>query len=332
MLIDMMLRRFRPVFAMDDGAGTGGAVQDAADTVEAIVGADTGADAGDEGDDIEIDLGDGEGEADTTEFDDFDFDGVKLKVPKGKQKDIEDALLRQSDYTKKTQAAADREKAAEAREKAMQIRTQHDEHISEGRVHLKMMDGDLNKEYTFFQSPEYRKLQEDDPLGAQARFNRFQMNRDARAQLAGALGVLENERNSKIAEADKAAQAEASKRKEQLPREIAKLVPGWNADMAGKVKAYAVAAGYAPEAIDNTTDPLHFKTLHEAMIGRMYLDAKSRKGQGAVTPKTAQPTKTIGQRGGSIASGPSDKMSTDDWMEAERKRVTSQAAKRKAAR
>lgn len=326
MTTDMMLRRF---FAADDGSGTGGAVADAQTTIATIVNAGEGTeegDAGEEGDDVDLDLGEEEGEP--IDFEDYEHDGIKLKVQKGRLKDIEESLLRTSDYTKKTQEIAAQRAAYEAKEKAILARTQHDEAISEGRVHMKMMDNDLNKEYTFFQSPEYRKLQEDDPLAAQARFNRFQMNRDARNQLASAIGVLENERNSKIAEADKAAQAEASKRKEQLPREIAKIVPGWNADMAGKVKDFGVSLGYAPEALDSSTDPLHFKTLHLARIGQMVLDAKARKGSGAVTPKTAQPTKTVGQRGGSVPTGPSDKMSTEQWMEAERKRLADKAKRK----
>ena len=318
MHIQNMLARFRPLYAPADDTGTavvdGGSA--AAEAVNAAI-ANVSAPAAGEGDDdlanLEIE-GLDETPQVAEEYEDFDHDGLKLKVPKGKQQEVQEALLRQADYTKKTQEAAEVSKRAETTIKEYQQRAAEDGAFQKGIFHLDLIDQDLKTRYDYFSSPEYKTLQNDDPFAAQARWNDFQVAKEQRATLAGALQRLHQERNSKIADAEKAAEADASKRREQLPREIAKIVPGWNADKAAKVKDFGVKMGYAPEALDSTTDPLHFKTLYLASIGQAALDARARKGGGAAPTKEVNPTKMVGQRGGA-ATVNTEKMSGDDYRE-----------------
>lgn len=337
MNVSDMLKRFRPVYAAD-GEGDGGApviADTGASTADPAqgTGAADGADGADEFD-IDIGLDDPEQEpVQEPEWEDFELDDLKLRVPKGLRQKVEEGFLRQGDYTKKTQAVAERERAIEARETQARVVSEYDSKLSEGTFHLRMMDSDLEKEYKFFQSPEWTQLQQDDFIAAQTRWNRFQMSKDQRAQLVGALQALANERNSKVAEAQKAHEAAVSKQREQLPREIAKLVPGWNADTAAKVEDFAVRQlGYEPEALKSTTEPRHFQTLHLAMLGQMYLDAKARKASGGVIPKPSSPTKVTGQRGATASNAPGDRDDINTWMQKERARVAAKAQSMRKAR
>jgi hypothetical protein len=313
MNIQNMLARFHPLYAPD---GEGAAVEStAADAVNAIVNANEPA-AGDADEglaDLEIE-GLEEPQAGADEFEDHDFDGIKLKVPKGKAQEIQDALMRNGDYTKKTQEIAEIRKKAEQTVAEYEQRQKEDATFSKGLFHLEMIDADLKSRYDYFSSPEYKALQTEDPFAAQAKWNEFQVTKEQRATFAGALQRMHQERNSKLAEAQKAEEAEASKRKEQLPREIAKIVPGWNADKAAKVKDFGAKLGYAPEALDSTTDPLHYKTLWLASIGQAALDARARKGSGAVQAKPAEPTKMVGQRG-AVGTVSTEKMSGDEYRQ-----------------
>jgi hypothetical protein len=328
---DYLARRF---FAAD-GAGSAPDTGGAAAVVDAIAGnavtvpeGETEA-ATDELDDLDgLDLDGAETEAaDPEDWEDLTLDDLKVRVPKGMTKKAQEALMRQADYTRKTQEAAERARQIEAREKALQVTTEYDPQIRKGEYFLETMDSDLENEYKFFQSPDYQKLQAEDYAAADARWKQYQLNLQTRAKLVGALQTLTQGRNSKLAEIQQSQAAELSKRREQLPREIAKIVPGWNSERQTAVKEFALTLGYTPEALDQALDPVHWQTLDLARIGKAYLQAKARKAKGTVETKPAPATKTVGQRGGGTSSGPSDRMSVEDWMKAERNRV---AAAKKA--
>src|SRR5690242_17483575 len=115
MNIQNMLASFRPLYAPDgDGAAVVADGGTAADAVNAIVNSSEPAsgEADDGLADLEIE-GLEEPQAGADEFEDHDFDGIKLKVPKGKAQEIQDALMRNGDYTKKTQEVAEIRKKAE---------------------------------------------------------------------------------------------------------------------------------------------------------------------------------------------------------------------------
>lgn len=315
MSIEQMLSRFRPLMA-PDGEGTGA-------PVEGIAPAETEAvDSSDSGvlelpdDDALAELGDlvPDPSEPEEELEEYDLDGVKVKVPKSALDKIKEAAYRHADYTRKRQEdakAAEEGKTAKARYEAS---LKEDEQIREGGFHLKQIDNSLNQRYQYFRSPEYLQLQNDDPLEARKVYDKFVMDKDTRNELAAAIGRLQAERNSKAADEAKASTEAESKRREHLPREIAKIVPGWNADRAAKVKDFAASLGYEPAALESTTDALHFKTLHLAEIGQRYLNAMSRKGTGAVQPKPViAPTRTVGQRGTPARPDP-DKLNGDEYL------------------
>jgi hypothetical protein len=328
MTITQMLTRFGPVYAADgEGVGPMPEMQDAP-PVETPPETPPATDEVDL--EVEVD-GLNTPEPEAEEWEEVEFDEVgKLKVPKGMSQKAIDAMMRTADYTKKTQEVAARAKELELREQTAKVVGEIEAKFNEGAYHLKNMDTALKAEYDYFQSPQYQQDQLDDFQKADARWKQYQMNLMTRQQLAGGLQSLAHERNSKLAEAQKALEAEASKRREQLPREIAKLVPGWNAEMQASVEDFAVRTlGYEPEALKSSTEPKHFQTLHLAMIGQKYLSALARKGKGAVVPKPSNPTKPVGQRGGGADSGPKDTDDIATWMAKERQR---DAAKLKAAR
>lgn len=306
-------------YAHDDGTGTG-IMPDAETAPSPIVGTPADAPTGDEDFQLPEEIA-GEIEP-PAEWDELEFEDAKIKAPKTHAQKVREALMRNEDYTKKTQEAASVRREYEAKAKALETQTEYDAKLNEGVFHLKAMDTELQKEYQYFQSPQYQQDQLDDFQKADARWKQYQMSLMTRQQHAGWLQSLANERNSKLAEAQQAAEAEASKRREQLPREIAKLVPGWNADMAAKVEEFAVRElGFEPDALKSSTEPRHFRALYLARLGHIGLQNRARAGTGAVQPKEVKPTTTVGQRGApQIASQPKDSDDMDTWMVKERKR------------
>lgn len=318
MLISETLRRFRPVYAMD-GEGVGGAAAE----VEAAIAA-VGAEP-EELDMTEVLEPEAEGEPEAApDLEDFDLDGVgKIKIPKGKQGDVERYLLREADYTKKTMALAAKERETETARTRYDEQRMQDATLAKGELHLENIDADLGKRYQYFQSPEYRELREVDPLKARGLYDDFQMDKDKREAFVGILRNLHQERTDKLAAEAKAQTEAEATRRAALPREIAKIIPGWTPEMMGKVKEFGVSLGYAPEALDSSTDPLHFKTLHLAEIGQRYLAALARKGSGAAKIGTASTTRTVGQ-GGKITGDVNAKLNAappEDYVAMRRKQM-----------
>ncbi len=312
MLIQDMLRRFGPVYAMD-GDGTGAAAE-----VAAIVnaGTDPTTTEADASDDFELPDEDlPPEEAAEPEYEDYDLDGVKVKVPKNATQAIKDAAYRQSDYTVKTKEIAAKVREAETAKANYEAAKAEDETFREGVFHWKNIDADLKKRYDYFQSPEYRTLRDDDPLKARALFDDYTMDEKKRDTLAGALTRMQQERNSKAADEAKEQTEANSRLREQALQKVSKNIPGWNADRQAKVRDAAVARGYAPEAIDSITDPLHWEDLFYADIGRRAYAAKARGGSGAVRTAATPSTRMVGQ-GGATAGNVNaklDKASPDDY-------------------
>lgn len=318
MSIDQMLKRFGPVFATD-GEGAGGAAAEVAAAIANVAEAEP---AEEEVYELPEDID--AGAAVEPEYEEYDLDGVKVKAPKDQIQALKDAAYRQADYTRKTQAAAEKERLADAREAAATERMAQDEQFREGEYILKQLDFRLGEAEKYFNSPEFKQLSIDDPLLAQSQENAFNRDERKRAKLVGALGQLQQERNSKAAEEARQHAETTSRLREQALQKTAKDIPGWNADRQAKVRTAAVARGYAPEAIDSITDPLHWADLYYADIGRQAVAARARSGSGAARVQAAPgTTRTVGQGGAALGTGVAklDKASPDDYVAMRRKQM-----------
>jgi hypothetical protein len=325
--IQNMLARFRPLYAPDGGAATGEAPGgEAAAAVAAIVNADKGAGAEPVVEEETYDLPDDieAGAAEEPEFEDYDLDGLKVKVPKGQAEDLKKAALRQADYTNGKKELARAQRESEAAKTRYETAAAMDDTFREGVYHLRSIDSDLTNRAKYFQTPEFRQLREDDPLKARSLYDDFQMDKDKRGELASLLGQMQQERASKEALAAQE-QSEANRTlREHALQKVSKEIPGWNADRQAKVRTAAIARGYAAEAVDSITDPLHWADLYYADIGRQAVAANARRGAGAVRPQTPGSTRTIGQGGGAVtgnANARLDKANSDDYVAMRRQQM-----------
>lgn len=316
MSIEQMLKRFGPVYAADGEGGGTAAAGDAAAQVAAIVQAEPGEGEAEPEyelpDDVVVESGEGD-----PEFEDYDLDGLKVKVPKGRAEDLKKASLRNADYTNGKKELARLQRESEARVVAAEARAAEDDNFREGVFVLKQLDNRIAEAEKYFNSPEFRQLSTDDPLLAQSQENAFNRDERKRAKLAGALGQIQQERASKEALAAKEKSEANRTLREQALQKTARDIPGWNADRQARVRTDAIARGYAPEAIDSITDPLHWADLYYAGIGRQAVAAKARSGNGAARVQAAPgTTRTVGQGGAPIGTGVAklDKASPDDYV------------------
>ena len=226
-----------------------------------------------------------------------EYEGNKYKVPKA----IAPALLRQADYTKKTQEVAELRRATETEkvriaEEAKAFQEDRQEHVQAYALWQQLEQ---------FKNVNWQQLDQEDPLQAQQLFRQYTLLRDAHRDVVGKLQSKQQQRKS-------VADAEQAKLRDQTRAHLAKAIPNWSPKAEQELTEYAVKSGYKAEevkaALDSDARPFTF--LHKAMLWDQHVE-KARKAATQTAP--AEPVKPVGQNR-SVPQGLHDKLSVEEWM------------------
>ena len=250
----------------------------------------------------------GQPEDDTEEV---DWDGAKYRVPKP----LKDALLRQADYTRKTQELAEQRRTVEQHFTALTQQAELQQATLEHRVNLRTVEQQLQQ----FQNTDWQAYAQ--AYGADATASAmasWQQYRDAKAELEGAIAKTETDfrQISERSTANAIAQAE-----QVLSREI----QGWSPQLVTTLAGYAAENfGITPQELrdsvinpDGTADTRTFKVLarlHAAETELAKLKAQTTKAQQAAKQASVTPAKAVGQRAGGYKPGLDDSLPADEWL------------------
>ena len=251
---------------------------------------------------------DGQPEDDTEEV---DWDGAKYRVPKP----LKDALLRQADYTRKTQELADQRRTVEQHFQSLSQQAELQQATLEHRVNLRTVEQQLQQ----FQNTDWSAYSAN--YGAEATaaaMASWQQYRDAKAELEGAIAKTETDFRQISERSTANAIAEAEK---VLSREI----EGWSPQLVTTLAGYAAENfGITPQELrdsvvnpDGTADPRTFKVLarlHKAETELAQLKATQAKAQQAAKQASVTPAKAVGQRAGGYKPGLDDSLPADEWL------------------
>jgi hypothetical protein len=220
-------------------------------------------------------------------------DGKKYSVPKA----LKDSLLRQSDYTRKTQEVAEQRKAFEAQQEQfrqmVQLQTQSGEKLAE----MRMIDQQLEA----YKAVDWDALQEQDPheYMRHDRIHRglMQKRQDVQTEHQRATGELQQRQR-----------AEHAKAVQENSRRIAEMIPDWSPERAREVRDYGLKAGISESELNTVYKASHIALLHKAMQFDKLAEKRTQKPK----PAPAQPVTRIKPK---TQSGPKDpsKMSMDDY-------------------
>ena len=251
---------------------------------------------------------DGQPEDDTEEV---DWDGAKYRVPKP----LKDALLRQADYTRKTQELAEQRRTVEQHFTALTQQAELQQQTLEHRVNLRTVEQQLQQ----FQNTDWSAYSAN--YGAEATaaaMASWQQYRDAKAELEGAIAKTETDfrQISERSTANAIAQAD-----QVLSREI----EGWSPQLVTTLAGYAAENfGITPQELrdsvvnpDGTADPRTFKVLarlHAAETELAKLKAQTTKAQQAAKQASVTPARAVGQRAGGYKPGLDDSLPADEWL------------------
>ena len=270
---------------MDTNQETGVSLQDVADLIEEE---DQGTDESGENETVD-EVADGD-DSDTEETTDeggdneeIEYEGKAYKVPK----EIKDALLRQKDYTVKTQEVAEQRKAVEERANAVQMQERLLSQTFEQRVEL----ASLQKQLAQYEQIDWQGLADSDPVQATKLNLAYQ-------QLQRQAGVKYQELQQAQAQNEQLTQHQRQQMLVQAQSDLKARLPDFNANTAEQIKTAARSYGISDQELNTVIDPRYVHVLHDAMKWRALQAEKPRAMQKVaqapqvVRPAAAQPKPT----------------------------------------
>lgn len=219
--------------------------------------------------------GDGEDEGEEVEF-----EGKAYKVPKG----IKEALLRQADYTKKTQEVAEQRKSVEERAQALDQQQRVMAQTFDKAVEFR----EAQKRLSQYEQIDWYTLAQNDPAQA--------------TQLNIAYQQLQREAQTKYGEwkqAEQQTQQLTEQNRQQMlvkaEAELKTRLPNFGPQVAEKIAKAGKEYGITDQELNSLIDPRYVHVLHDAMKWRALQAEKPKAMQKvadapkAIKPQAAQP-------------------------------------------
>ena len=238
-----------------------------------------------------------------------EFEGKEYNVPQ----ELKDALLRNKDYTIKTQEVAEQRKELDADrdrfQEALQLQTAHTQTYTELGV--------IDQQLAQFNEIDWEQWRQTDPNATQQAQIQLNQLREQRTQTVDKLNSLQTETQQKH-------QAETARVVEQNRAKVERSVPNWNQDTEKAVFDYGIKRGLTENQLANTNyDPVLIGILNDA---RLFDELKQKQNVKKVKKKTEPvPQATRVTKAKKTQNrGLHDGLSTGEWL----KRRNAQIAKR----
>ena len=211
------------------------------------------------------------------EYLDIEYDGVTYQVPPA----LKDALLRQSDYTQKTQAVSEQRKEVEMLQQQVET-TQNEQQFITGiqpdlnnlgllQAHVQQMEAGLQQNLANMTSEQMFKTKIEID-GMKEQMNAFRQGLKVKYQ--------------EFEEAQKHSYHELL---EQGAQSLKKSIPDWNEGKAQQVREFALEQGFNQQEVNSIIDPRHVKVLWAAS---QYEQLQERAKPAAEQIKSAPMIKT----------------------------------------
>lgn len=260
--------------------------------------------------------GDEEGDEEALETIEVEIGGKKFIVPKA----VEEHLLREEDYTQKTQTLAEQRRELEAHQERVREAAQVQEAVLDDIAVIRSIDAQL-QEYARIDWPAYH-LQ--NPQAAGYHYMQFQELQGHRNSAAYALNEKMQHVGSRQAEA----------RSQAIDRAITALSkpdpefgwPGYSAAHMDRLTDDVKREfGFSDQQLQRVVDPGSIKALNCAVLWRKAMRQAAAKPK--ATTVEAQPVKQIPtHRGRTTSSSSGDELSTEQWVARERRKAAQRAA------
>jgi hypothetical protein len=197
----------------------------------------------------------------TEEAVEIEFEGKQYKLPS----ELKDALLRQADYTRKTQEVAEQRKEVETVKEQLGLQAKMQQQFLGHYAQLQSLDSQLAQ----LKQIDVNALIDSDPVQAMKIDRQMRELQEHKAQISV---DLQTKQQQAYQQYQAWTQEQIAKGQEQLMKEI----PGWGADLAKQIKNTVKDYGFNDEEMSKVTDPRLVKVLHDAMKYRQLQANKSQ--------------------------------------------------------
>lgn len=254
------------------------------------------------------------------ETEEVEHDGKKYAVPKA----LAARIMKDADYTQKTQALAETRKALESRQAEINQAAEVQAQTFEQRVQLAQLDAALEQYATLDWSAYADQHGDRAAITAQAQWR----------QLEQAKATLQNEITEKETGHRLVSERATATAIQEANEVLAREVEGYGSQLVSDVVKTASAYGFSPEELrdsfvgaDGKADVRTFKLLAELTKLRSEsatAKAKDQKAQTAAKVAAIKPASTVKPNAGQYKAGLDDSLPPDVW----RQRFQAQLQKR----
>ena len=229
------------------------------------------------------------------EYVSVEYDGEEYEVPP----QLKDALLRQSDYTQKTQSLAEQRKAVQAAAAHLEQQQQFQQQTFEDAAAIKAIDQQIEQ----YKTLNWQELYNQDTAQASILNHQKQELESQRQQLENRL----KENQTKALESQR---VEHARILEEGQKVLKKEIENWNPQLAQTIAEYGISQGLDEAAVARIVDPVHVKLIDKA---RRYDELVAK--QKAAMPKAEPPKSAVKVKGKrASATKDPDKLSTEQWL------------------
>jgi hypothetical protein len=228
-----------------------------------------------ESESIETDETDQESEQSDEPEDDseeVEYEGEKFKVPAK----LKDALLRQADYTRKTQEVAEVRRQAEAERQLFEQQKQF--HFANMQEVARVIA--IDQQLQQYAAINWDQLENSDPVQAMKLQRQF---RELQAQKAQSESTVAQRHQAM----QQAQQQEAAMRLNEGQRVLTREIPGWGPELALKLKEFGLKEGMSAKKINSMDDPSDVLNLYaKYQLSEMKAKATKKPQQVQTKPVT----------------------------------------------
>jgi len=214
-------------------------------------------------------------ENESTEDDDTDeveYKGEKYKIPKA----LKPAIMKDADYTQKTQELARRLEAVDKQQKENEAEKQSFQEKSKTNIQERGRLAAIADTLQQYEGLNWSEISDQDPVQAQKLWIQYSQLKESAKELSGKIQKEEWQ-------ASQETQLKEAKRIQEGQALLAEKVPNWSPKLAGELMGYAASIGWSESEIQRITAP-QVIALHRAFVGDQLLAKRNLKVSDEVKP------------------------------------------------
>ena len=252
-----------------------------------------------------------EGEPAAPEFVSVEYDGEEFEVPPK----LKDALLRQSDYTKKMQDVSVQRKAVEEQQAALEQQAAFQQETIQDVAAVKAIDQQIEQ----YNALNWDELYQQDVGQASALDRQKRELENQRQQTINRLDQRQAQFQNQRAE-------QHAKAMEQGQEVLKKEIDGWSPELGKQIADYGISQGLSAQAVASIADPVHVKLIDKARrYDELVAKQKAAKPKAQAEPPKAA-VKVKGKRANPVKDP--DKLDMKDWLVMREKQIASRSNSR----